>query len=52
MAYQKYRSENMQKYFESLPKFIQESIIQSGAELNTEQELRDFVTQLEKRSDS
>ena len=51
MAYQKYRSENMQKYFESLPKFIQESIIQSGAELNTEQELATSSTNWE-RSDS
>lgn len=42
----------MQEYFSSLPKFIQESIIQSGVELSTEKDLRDFVAQLEKKSQS
>ncbi|MBC8532806.1 hypothetical protein [Yeguia hominis] len=50
MAYPSNFSEKMQEYFATLPKFLQESIIQSGVSLTTEQQLRDFVAQLEKPS--
>lgn len=36
------------QYFNSLPKMIQESIIQSGIQFDTEDEIRKFVTNLEK----
>ena len=36
----------MQAYFDTLPKGIQELFIQSGAQVSTEQELRQCVQQL------
>ena len=36
-------------YFQGLPAFVQESILQSGSAINSDQELRDAAEQLIKR---
>ncbi len=41
--------QTMNAYFCSLPKLIQESIIQSGISFDTVQQMKDFVTNCEKR---
>ena len=51
MDYQKDFSKKMQDYFSTLPKLVQESMIQSGVKFTSEKELRDFVAQLEHASD-
>ncbi len=37
-----------QAYFANLPKLIQESIMQSGIDFQSEKQLREFVDQLQK----
>ncbi len=37
------------RYFSTLPKFIQESIMQSGLEFKSEEEIKKFVSQLESK---
>ena len=41
----------MQAYFNTLPKHLQELFMQSGAQVSTEQELRQCVEQLRGRLD-
>lgn len=38
-----------QQYFASLPAYIQESILQSGVKLQTEEEIRQFVENLNQK---
>lgn len=41
---------NVQDYFDSLPKMIQESIRMSGVTFNNKQDLEKFVYNLERRN--
>jgi len=46
MADTKHFTKEMKDYFDSLPKFLQESIMQSGTKVETLKELRGFSKEI------
>lgn len=47
MPYKDNFSAEMNNYFNSLPKYIQENIVQSGAKINSLEELKNIVSKIQ-----